>query len=146
LPRSLQGLLIGELDHPDRACPALLNLSMEVVGELYPRPHIYPSRWPDQCLPKARAQPTKQENLHLAPAPLLSTDKPRWHDSAVVEDQDITGAKEVYDFEEMAMFDRPIGSMENHKAGVVPGLDGGLGDKFGGKIIVEVAGLHRLPR
>jgi hypothetical protein len=42
----------------------------------------------------------------------------------------------------MAVFYRALLAVENQEPGMVPRLDGGLGDKLRREMIVEIAGFH----
>jgi len=53
--------------------------------------------------------------------------------------------KKLIDFEEAVVLYRAIASGKDHQPRMIPGLHRGLGDKFGRKMIIEIAGLHKLP-
>jgi len=52
--------------------------------------------------------------------------------------------KKLIDFEEAVVLYGAITSGKHHQPRTIPRLHRGLGDEFGRKMIIEIAGLHKL--
>ena len=130
---------VRRLSSEDRRTIRVPSASRRTISPCSP---MFPSRT-SKVDPSWRRRPAQQQQLDPPAGAGPGAVEPGRHHSGVVQDDHIARAEVLGQVVEAAVSDAAAGAGDDHEPGVVARLDGRLGDRLPGQLVVEVARLHR---
>jgi hypothetical protein len=96
----------------------------------------------DEGFPGVWVVAVEEEEFYFAAGLCLVAEQASGDDAGLVEDEQVAGAQVLADVVEGAVFKCACLAADDHQPRGVTGFGGRLGNQFGGKLVVKVAGFH----